>query len=73
MAEPTSKTTRSKRNMRRSHHAIKSVTFATCKNCGAAIRPHHFCENCGYYKDRFYNEMIKTPKVKKKKEDQAQN
>ena len=71
MAEPTSKTTRSKKGMRRSHHAIKNVVFAVCKNCGAAIRPHNLCENCGYYKNRFYNQMIKAPKVKKKEENQS--
>ncbi len=74
MAEPTSKTTRSKRGMRRSHDAIKGMVFATCKNCGMAIKPHHFCSNCGFYKDRFYPEMIKVSRAKKKQEqDQSQN
>ena len=73
MAEPTSKTTRSKRGMRRSHHAIKGMIFATCQNCGMAIKPHHFCSHCGFYKGRFYAEMVKTPRAKKKKQDQDQD
>lgn len=76
MAEPTSKTTRSKRGMRRSHHAIKDFLFATCSNCGATIRPHHVCHTCGYYKDRLYKALIKEPKEKKKsqeKQEQEQN
>ena len=60
MAEPTSKITRSKRGMRRSHDAIKGMVFATCKNCGMAIKPHHICNNCGFYKDRFYTEMVQS-------------
>ena len=72
MAEPTSKTTRSKRNMRRSHHGIKRFVFATCQHCGASVRPHHICGTCGYYKDRFYKELIKTPKDKKKKKEDQQ-
>ena len=70
MAEPTSKTTRSKRGMRRSHHAIKQTLFATCVHCGTPIRPHHVCSHCGHYKGRVYNEFIKVAKPKKKKKDQ---
>lgn len=37
---------------RRSHHALKGVNLAVCKNCGANHRPHHMCLDCGYYKGR---------------------
>lgn len=37
---------------RRSHHALKAVSLAVCKNCGASHRPHHMCLECGFYKGR---------------------
>jgi len=37
---------------RRSHHALKAPTLATCSNCGAQHRPHHMCLDCGFYKGR---------------------
>jgi len=37
---------------RRSHHALKAPTLATCSNCAAKHRPHHMCQECGFYKGR---------------------
>ena len=34
MAVPKRKTSPSKRNMRRSHHALKPAAFQECPNCG---------------------------------------
>jgi large subunit ribosomal protein L32 len=52
MAVPKKKTSKSKRNMRRSHHALASNASNECKNCGERKRPHHVCESCGYYDGR---------------------
>ena len=52
MAEPTSKTTRSKKGFRRSHHGLKFHGCPTCPNCGALIRSHRVCASCGHYKKR---------------------
>ncbi|USO01341.1 MAG: 50S ribosomal protein L32 [Alphaproteobacteria bacterium] len=52
MAVPKKKTSKSKRNMRRSHHALKPVNLTACTNCGELKRPHHMCEPCGFYKGR---------------------
>ena len=54
--------------MRRSHHAIKSFVFATCVHCGATVRPHRACSTCGHYQGRLYQEIVKLPKEKKKKD-----
>ncbi len=52
MAVPKRKTSVSKRNMRRSHHALKPVGHVECSNCGEPKRPHHVCGSCGNYGDR---------------------
>jgi len=52
MAVPKKKTSPSRRNMRRSHHALPSPTYAECPECGELKRPHHVCPSCGSYHGR---------------------
>lgn len=52
MAVPKKKTSKSRRNMRRSHHALAGSAHVECSNCGEMKRPHHVCRSCGYYGDR---------------------
>ncbi|TVQ85132.1 MAG: 50S ribosomal protein L32 [Micavibrio sp.] len=52
MAVPKKKTSKSKRNMRRSHHALKSPVYAEDKETGEFVRPHHVCLKTGMYKGR---------------------
>ena len=52
MAVPKKKTSKSKRNMRRAHHALIASGVIECPNCGELKRPHHVCDACGYYDDR---------------------
>lgn len=52
MAVPKKKTTPSRRNMRRSHHALGANASHECPNCGELKRPHHVCSACGYYDGR---------------------
>lgn len=52
MAVPKKKTSKSRRDMRRSHHALTAVHSGECPNCGARKLPHHVCDSCGYYKGR---------------------
>jgi large subunit ribosomal protein L32 len=49
MAVPKKKTSTSKRNMRRSHHAIKATNYTECGDCGELKLPHHLCGTCGAY------------------------
>jgi large subunit ribosomal protein L32 len=52
MAVPKKKTSPSRRNMRRSHDALKPAAYGECPNCGELKRPHHLCQDCGYYDGR---------------------
>jgi large subunit ribosomal protein L32 len=52
MAVQQNRKTRSKRDMRRSHDALRSTTGAECPNCGELKLPHHVCGACGHYRDR---------------------
>ncbi|MDJ0835819.1 MAG: 50S ribosomal protein L32 [Acidobacteriota bacterium] len=49
MAVPKRRTSVSRRNKRRSHHALSAMAVNSCKHCGALRRPHRVCEACGYY------------------------
>ncbi len=50
MAVPKRKSSKSKRGMRRSHHALKLKSTSTCPRCKSAKLPHRVCPHCGFYK-----------------------
>lgn len=52
MAVPKKKVSKSRRDMRRSHEALKGSSFNECPNCGELKRPHHVCSACGFYDGR---------------------
>lgn len=49
--------TRAHTKNRRSHHGLTAPTLATCANCGSHHRPHHMCQDCGFYKGRMVIDM----------------
>jgi large subunit ribosomal protein L32 len=49
---PKKKTSQSKRNMRRSHHALVPANLVACQHCKAKRLQHHICPSCGYYDGR---------------------
>lgn len=59
MAVPKGKTSRMKKNQRRSHDALRAPASATCPRCRAVKAPHRVCGSCGSYKGR---EIIPTDK-----------
>jgi len=49
MAVPKRKTSKPRRDKRRTHDALTPPAVSTCSKCGEAKRPHHVCEKCGTY------------------------
>lgn len=50
MPNPKHKTTKSKRNMRRSHHEPSTMQYVKCDKCGELKLAHSVCGSCGSYK-----------------------
>ena len=56
MAVPKRKVSKTRKRMRRSHNALTANMTTKCPNCGAVIKPHRVCRECGQYKGK---EVIK--------------
>jgi large subunit ribosomal protein L32 len=54
MAVPKKRTTRSRRNQRRSqaHGKVTKSQLAVCAYSGAKVRPHTICPVSGYYRGK---------------------
>ena len=52
MAVPKHKTSKSKRDKRRTHQKAAAPNPSTCPQCGEPVMPHHACPDCGSYKGR---------------------
>ena len=56
MALPKRKTSKSKRDKRRTHQKHDAPNTTKCHDCGEAMLPHHACPSCGSYKGRTVTE-----------------
>jgi large subunit ribosomal protein L32 len=56
MAVPFRKTSKSKRDKRRTHFKLKVPGMVKCEQCGEMKLAHHVCRVCGSYKGK---EVIK--------------
>ncbi len=52
MAVPKRRTSKSKKNMRRTHKKHDAPQFTVCPECGEAKMPHRVCPSCGMYKGK---------------------
>lgn len=57
MAVPFRKTSKTRKRMRRTHYKLESNELVKCSECGAFIKPHRVCKQCGTYKG---NQEIQT-------------
>ena len=67
MALPKSKTSKSRRDKRRTHDRLKAVNVVECPRCYSKKISHRVCANCGYYGE---HEIIIFEDKGKKKEKQ---
>lgn len=52
MSKPVKKTIKSNTRKRRSHHGLGKSQFVNCESCGASMKAHTACPECGNYKGR---------------------
>ncbi|PIS28604.1 MAG: 50S ribosomal protein L32 [Candidatus Marinimicrobia bacterium CG08_land_8_20_14_0_20_45_22] len=52
MAQPKRKTSKSRRDKRRTHKKLDEQMISKCPQCGEPKLPHRACLNCGYYRGR---------------------
>ena len=57
MANPKRRHCRTRRDKRRSHHALTAPGMVECPQCHQPKLPHRICPECGTYKGR---EVIKS-------------
>ncbi len=51
-ALPKRKTSKGRRDRRRSQDKLKPIALVECDTCGEMKRPHTMCGNCGTYHGR---------------------
>jgi large subunit ribosomal protein L32 len=52
MAHPKHRHSKSRRDKRRTHDKATPATLASCSNCGATVKYHTVCPECGYYRGK---------------------
>lgn len=52
MANPKHRTSKSRRDKRRTHKKLRMPTLVPCPQCHEPKLPHHVCLSCGTYKGR---------------------
>ena len=49
MAVPKRRTSKRKKRARNTHKQAAPVVLQKCPQCQSMKRPHHVCDECGYY------------------------
>ncbi|MFL5488596.1 MAG: 50S ribosomal protein L32, partial [Gemmatimonadaceae bacterium] len=49
MAVPKRRTSKRKKRARNTHKIAPAIVIHKCPRCQSMKRPHHVCEECGYY------------------------
>lgn len=70
---PKQRKTKSRRNQRRSHHALKKINLIDCPKCNQPILSHQVCAACGFYKGQeVIDVMAKLTKRERKQAEKEQ-
>ena len=59
---PVARTSKSRKGMRRAHHALTGTASSRCLGCGQSRLPHRMCSNCGYVNRSLSLELEETTK-----------
>ena len=54
---PKHRTSKSRKNKRRSHHFLTPRGTVLCDHCNQVALPHRVCPNCGWFRGR---EVVKA-------------
>lgn len=49
MPNPKRRHSNQRTRLRRTHYKLKTTELNHCARCGAPVRAHRVCDNCGYY------------------------
>jgi large subunit ribosomal protein L32 len=49
MAVPKRRTSKRKKRARNTHKTAPAIALQKCPQCQAMKKPHHVCQECGYY------------------------
>ncbi|MCH9662225.1 MAG: 50S ribosomal protein L32 [Gammaproteobacteria bacterium] len=52
MGVPKRKTSKSRRDKRRTHQRLNLPGLSVCPQCQEVQLPHHVCPTCGFYKGK---------------------
>jgi large subunit ribosomal protein L32 len=52
MPNPKRRTSKQRRDKRRTHYKAVAPTVSKCSNCGASVLYHRVCPECGYYRGK---------------------
>jgi len=52
MAHPKHKTSKQRRDKRRTHYKATEPTLMICPNCNTAVQYHRVCPQCGFYRGK---------------------
>ncbi len=72
MPVPKQRHTKSRRNRRRSHQALKRLNLVLCPKCSQSILPHRVCPNCGTYAGYEVIDVLKKLTKKERKARQKE-
>jgi large subunit ribosomal protein L32 len=61
---PVARTSKSRKGMRRAHHALTPVGYQPCPSCGKDRLPHRMCSGCGYVRADLGLIVVKKKKAK---------